>query len=164
LATHAVTWGGSHAKGQYSASAFISAAAGGTISLPAADFSITFPPGALSSDNTITVVALPGQSVAYDLLPHGLRFSRPAVVSQGLLNTSAAVPGFSQALYAAYLADGHESISRAGVAFAAEIEVTTTTFSVAGVPVSQFWYLNHFSRYILASGVTEVGDASDAGL
>ena len=164
LATHAVNWGAGHSSGQYSVSAVITAA-GGTISLPNSDFTITFARGALSSKVTITVVSLGGPWIAYDLLPHGLKFSKPVVVTQGLLTTSAAVAGFTQPLYAAYLPDGYEAISRNGEALAAEIESSTTNLSLTGVPVSQVWYLNHFSRYILASGDTQpLGETIDPSM
>src|SRR6266540_4317374 len=132
LATHAVSWGAGHSNGQFSVSALITTA-GGTISLPNSDFTISFAPGALSSDVTITVVSLGGPWIAYDLLPHGLKFSKPVIVTQGLFNTSAGVAGFTQPLYAAYLPDGHEAISTNGRALAAEIESSTTNLNSTGI-------------------------------
>jgi len=153
LGTQAVQWAASHGNAQYSESALITAAAGGTISLPGADFTITFPAGALSQDLTITVVALGGPSVAYDLLPHGTQFNTPVVATQQLANTSVGgLTGLIPALYAGYLPDGYETISSTGGARAVEIETSTTIFNLSGTPVTQLWSLHHFSKYILASG------------
>ena len=162
LGTQVVAWAGSHGNAQYSVSAFITAAAGGTISLPGADFSITFPPGALSQDLTITVVALGGASVAYDFLPHGTQFNVPVVATQQLGNTSVGnLTGLVPPLYAGYLPDGYETISSTGGALALEIETSTTIFNLSGTPVTQVWYLNHFSRYILGSN--DATATSDSG-
>lgn len=153
LATHAGGWGNGHGNSQYSVSAVIDAAAGGTIQFPAADLTVTFPPGALSQTTTITLVALSGPSIAYDFLPHGIQFSKPVVATQSLVNTAfGGLTGTLPQIYAAYLPDGYETISATLGAHALEIETSSTTLNALGSPVSITWYLNHFSRYILASG------------
>lgn len=63
--------------------------AGGIIRIPEAGFSITFPPNSVRLPTPITVVALPGTSVAYLFQPHGLVFSNPPVITQDLRGTEA---------------------------------------------------------------------------
>src|SRR6266542_1099161 len=161
FAVQAVRWSGTHANAQYSTSGVIGSA-GGSLSIPDADVTITFPAGALKQDVTITIVALSEASVAYDFLPHGLQFGKTVVVTQGLSKTA---PGRgaagSRLLYAAYLRDGREAISSQGQATAAEIISSRTHFDDTGLPVRSTWYLNHFSRYILASGVYAVVSDGD---
>ena len=126
---------------------------GGTLAIPGSDFSITFPVGALSSSTSITIVSDASGYVSYDMQPHGLRFSKPVVVIQRLRNTEANnVPSGSN-LFGAYFED--ESLLGGiinGLLNAVEI-VTSTTFSKPdGQAEYQIWLLNHFSRYMLASG------------
>jgi hypothetical protein len=151
LGTHAGSWESGHGSSQYSVSGLITAAGGGTITLPGADLQISFPAGAVSQDVTVTIVALSGPSVAYDFLPHGIHFAKPVTATQGLVNTGfGGVAGL--AVYAAYLPDGYEDISALGSARALEIEASTTLLNSAGLPTSVIFTLNHFSKYILASG------------
>jgi hypothetical protein len=131
----------------------ITAAGGGTLTLPATDFSLTFPAGALSQDMTITIVALSGASVAYDLLPHGLHFNKPVIASQGI-PASGNGKKSSAPLFGAYLDETHTNIGTNGTALAAEIELSFTDFDAFGNAIRSRWYLNHFSKYILASGDT----------
>ncbi len=158
FSVQSASWYTSHANGQYTASAVVGAS-GGTLSLPQADFSITFPAGAVTRDVRITIVAVPGASLAYDMFPHGLQFNKAVVVTQNLSNTA---PGkgvsVSQLLYAAYLRDTREAISNQGQALAAEIIPSSTDCDPSGLPVRSTWYLKHFSRYILASGAWMVVD------
>src|ERR1700687_6050408 len=74
--SRAVQWGPSHSNVEQRGSAVVGAE-GATLSLPGADFSMTIPAGALSSPTTITVVSRAGSYVAYEMLPHGLRFRLP---------------------------------------------------------------------------------------
>jgi hypothetical protein len=151
ISVHAVNWPGSHST-QYSASGLITAAGGGTLTIPETGFSITFPAGALSQDMQITIIALSGASVAYDMLPHGLRFSKPVIASQDIPAGSGRKVGAS--IFCAYLNSSHENIGANGVALASEIELSFTDFDAFANPIRSRWYLNHFSKYILASGDT----------
>lgn len=124
---------------------------GGIISIPGADFSIVFPLGALAQNTRITIVPDANGYVGYEMLPHGLTFAVPVIAVQGLGNVAA-----SGAVFCAYL-EGDHGVGGDGTATASEIETSTTKFvrrNGASVPVAQIWTLNHFSRYILASGVT----------
>jgi hypothetical protein len=116
------------------------------------------PSGALAAPTTITVVAQAGPHVAYEMLPHGLRFLRPVTAVQGLRNTGAFGPHAGNLLRAAYLPEGREAIGVDDAANPSELEAGSTYYYGAErVAESQVWIINHFSRYILISGVwTEV--------
>jgi hypothetical protein len=128
---------------------------GGTLSLPSSDFTITFPYGALNSSTNITITSdARGGYVSYAMQPHGLRFNKPVVVTQRLRNTEA-YGVKNQKLFGAYL--GQESVGLlgtlvGGVIEALEIVTSVTILRPDGTPELQTWLLNHFSRYILASG------------
>jgi len=85
--------------------------------------------------------------------PHGLRFSKPVIVTQSLRNT--AVYKTPVALNAACAYFSKDLLDLSGVLKALEIE-TTTIYSAPNsqqlVPEVETWQLNHFSRYMLASG------------
>jgi hypothetical protein len=71
----------------YTASAVISRS-GGTISIPQAGFSITFPSNALKGQPTlVTVTAMAGSNVAYLFQPHGLVFHNAPMITQDLRGT-----------------------------------------------------------------------------
>jgi hypothetical protein len=151
LSVHTVNWPGNHSS-QYSVSGLITAAGGGTLTIPEAGFTISFPAGALNQDIQITIIALSGASVAYDMFPHGLRFNKPVIATQAIPAGSGRKGGAP--IFCAYLDSAHENIGANGVALAAEIELSFTDFDAFANPIRSRWYLNHFSRYILASGDT----------
>lgn len=62
---------------------------GGTLRIPEAGFSIVFPPNAVRLPTPITVIAIPGRSVAYLFQPHGLVFQQAPVITQDLRGTEA---------------------------------------------------------------------------
>jgi len=157
----AVKWGSGHVSAEYRASATIGYW-GGTIKVPGADFSITFPVGALSQSTPITIIAQSGQYVSYDMLPHGLKFAKPVLAMQGFRNTSIYNTAAAKTAQGAYLPDGKETIAADGTATTVETLTSTTLNTVTGllwVPQSQVWEVKHFSRYILVSGCE--GAASD---
>jgi hypothetical protein len=132
---------------------------GGTLSIPGADFSLTFPARAVSVPTTVTINAIDGNFVAYDMLPHGIRFNVPLKAKQGLRNTGAYRSGL---LGTGLLADvfGTYTASdvvpaRDGTFQATEILISQTVWSLLNgllQPDYQTWQINHFSRYMLASG------------
>lgn len=153
----AVQWYPTHDTQQtYVASRRIGAA-GGTLSIPEADFTITFPAGALAGDTTITITAQSGPYVSYDMQPHGIQFAQPVLVTQGLLNTYAyRNPVSGLLLFGAYLPTD-DLLGAGGVLTGAEIQTSKTQYAfVPGqlfpVPVVERWIVHHFSRYMLASG------------
>lgn len=154
VAVQAIAWGASHAAGTYTASAVIGAL-GGTLEIPECDMTLTVPAGAIPRSTEISATCLNDGYVGYSFQPHGLTFNRPVIVTQGLSNIGAN-PGLT-ALFSAYLDDQSETIGVHGKAFAIELPQVSFGRNPAGLPNTsvQFWTLQHFSRYILASGATE---------
>ncbi len=60
---------------------------GGTLSIPSLGVSLEVPAGALSSTVRLTMTALPGDAIAYDLAPQGLSFAVPLRLQQRLSDT-----------------------------------------------------------------------------
>lgn len=146
----AVHWAPSHVNEVRTVSATIGVN-GGTLSIPGSDFTITFPYGALSSPTNITITSDASGYVSYDMQPHGLTFRRPVIVTQRLQNTG--VYGTPDALNSFGAFFGRSLLDLGGILRALEIE-TTTIFSDprSGQAEVETWQLNHFSRYMLASG------------
>lgn len=145
----AVKWGPNHVNQVRSVSATIDVY-GGTLSIPGSDFTITFPYGALSSPTAITITSDASGYVSYDMQPHGIRFAKPVIVTQRLKNT--AVYGTPLALnsFCAYF--DTDLLDLSGILKALEIETTTIFSGSTGQAEVETWQLNHFSRYMLASG------------
>lgn len=149
----AVRWGPAHSRVEQTVSAVVGPD-GGTLSLPGSDFTMNIPNGALSASTRITVVAKAGPHVAYEMLPHGLRFLKPVTAVQGLQNTALYGTEGANAIRAAYLPEGSETIDADDSTSPSELEAATTYYYGAEpVAETQVWFINHFSRYILISGV-----------
>jgi len=150
IPVNAVRWTGMHVNQTRTVSAYIGRT-GGVLAMPGSDFTITFPSGALSQTTLITIISDGNGYVSYDMKPHGLQFAKPVIVTQRLQNTS--VYGTSLALKAAGAYFPQEPTNLSGTIKALEIE-TTTIFSSQnnGKADVETWQLNHFSRYMLASG------------
>lgn len=155
----AVRWGPDHSRVEQSVSAVIGPE-GGTLTLPGSDFTMTIPDGALESPTTITVIVRGGPHVAYDMLPHGLRFLKSVTAVQQLRNTAIYGTAAGNAIRTAYLPEGNENIDVDDSASPSELQAATTYFYGANpVAETQVISINHFSRYILISGVwVLVGD------
>jgi hypothetical protein len=127
--------------------------AGGSLSIPGSDFMIYFPVGAVSAPTAITIVSKESEWVTYDMLPHGLVFTKPVYVTQGLAQTSVYGTPAAYTVFGAYLSSGNELIGADNGAIATETTFSFV-FSQGTVRVATWsvWLLNHFSRYILASG------------
>ena len=150
IPVNAVQWSPSHANQVRSVSATIGVN-GGTLAIPGSDFTITFPYGALTQPTSITITSDNSGYVSYDMQPHGLTFLKPVVVTQRLNNT--AVYGTPKAInsFGAYFAK--DLLDLSGILRALEIETTTIFLNPrSGQPEVETWILNHFSRYMLASG------------
>src|SRR2546423_3527466 len=148
----AVRWGPAHSRVEQSASAVIGPD-GGTLSLPGSDFTMNIPSGALSASTLITVVSKSGSHVAYEMLPHGLRFLKPVTAIQGLQNTADYGTEAGNTVRTAYLPEGRDGIDVDDSAAPSELEAATTYFGADRVAESHVWVINHFSRYILISNV-----------
>ena len=146
---YAVKWAPTHVNAVRTVSATIGVN-GGSLSIPVSDFTIAFPYGALSAPTTISITSDASGYVSYDMQPHGLVFKKPVIVMQRLKNTS--VYGTPMALnaFGAYFAT--DPLDLSGLLKALEIETTTIFSGSSGLPEFETWSLNHFSRYMLASG------------
>ena len=150
IEVRAVQWAPTHVNQVRTVSGTIGVN-GGTLAIPGSDFTITFPKGALSAPTAIKIISDASGYVSYDMKPHGITFAKPVIVTQRLKNTS--VYGTSRAWNAlgAYFPKDPPDLS--GILKA--LETTTTTIfsgSSDGQPEVETWQLNHFSRYMLASG------------
>jgi len=126
---------------------------GGTLTIPEADFTITFPYGAVSGPTNIKIVSDP-RYVAYTMYPHGIRFAKPVTITQRLKNTEVYGIPLTSRLFGAYLANDLLDLDK--VLNALEIEASMTIFAPnpenKPLPDTEVWIINHFSRYMLASG------------
>ena len=150
IPVNAVKWAPTHLNETRSVSATIGVN-GGTLSIPGSDFTITFPYGALTQSTNITITSDASGYVSNDMQPHGLTFRKPVVVTQKLRNT--AVYGTPLAINSFCAFFAKDLLDLSGILQALEIE-TTTIFAnpSTGLPEVETWQLNHFSRYMLASG------------
>lgn len=147
LSVRAVAWNSTYTHVSHTVSATISPW-GGTLAIPESDFTMVFPVGAVSQPTLITVTSDPNY-VAYRMEPHGIRFAHPVVVTQQLRKTSVYGQPLSGKLFGAYLSD--DLLDLGGILHALEIELSTTIFK-GSYPETEGWTINHFSRYMLASG------------
>lgn len=124
----------------YAASATIGAA-GGTISIPQAGLTVTFPAGAVSAPVTVRVTALAGTNVAYRFEPHGLQFQKDVTVAQDLSLTGVVNQLLSVQLAGGYFPD--ESTLTGGTVVVTE----TRPASVDLLRLRTTFTIRHFSGY-----------------
>lgn len=149
----AVKWSSSHSPTDQTASAWIDAS-GGVLELPGSDFTMHIPQGALSSPTLITITSVAGPYVMYDMEPHGLQFQRPITAVQHLRNTAIYGSAEGNRVRSAYLSTGNHEVAPDGTASPDELQAATTLFYGRGdVADTHVWTLNHFSRWLLVSGV-----------
>ena len=126
---------------------------GGTLAIPGSDFTITFPYGALSAPTAIIITSDASGFVSYDMQPHGLQFAKPVVVTQRLRNTKVYGTRLQTKLFGAYFSQENPLLDLVGnLLKAVEIVTSVTILRPDGSPEVQTWLINHFSRYMLASG------------
>lgn len=118
---------------------------------------IIFPSGALLTPTVITITSKESSWITYDMQPHGTVFAKPVMVLQGLANTQIFGTPAACSAYGAYLPTGSETISPDDAATATETTMSYTYskfFEWLGFSSNEtsIWIINHFSRYILASG------------
>jgi hypothetical protein len=88
------------------------------------------------------------------MLPHGLRFLKPVTAVQRLRTTAAYGTDAGNTVRSAYLPEGSESVDVDDSTSPSELEAATTYFYGAQpMAETHVWIINHFSRYILISGV-----------
>lgn len=150
LTVHPIAWNSSYTKVSYTVSGTITPW-GGTLTIPDADFTIVFPVGAVSQSTLITITSDPNY-VAYKMSPAGITFAKPAVVTQRLRKTAIYGQPLTTKLFGAYISDDLLDLST--LLHVLEIELSTTIFSSGStnLPEITTWTVNHFSRYMLASG------------
>lgn len=118
---------------------------GGTLSIPAAGFTVTIPAGAVRAPTKFTVTALKGSLVAYEFGPHGITFARSLSARQDLLVTQWSV--FEpRPLVAGYFADRSALDLNNATALVSELLVGVVA------PLSQqfTFKIDHFSGYVVA--------------
>jgi hypothetical protein len=119
---------------------------GGTLRIPDAGFSITFPANAVAQPTPITVTAVPGSAVAYLFQPHGLVFAAPAVITQELRGTRAPRdPSVLRQMEGAYFTGVEELVGL--VATVHETRPTLVDTNARKVT----WTVEHFSGYTVSS-------------
>jgi hypothetical protein len=123
---------------------------GGTLTIPQSDFTLTFPSGAVKQPTFITITSDPN-FVAYAMEP-SMTFARPLVATQRLRKTVVYGNALPSPLFGAYV-DTHIDLLT-GLFHALEIELSATVFAPGStnLPEATSWTINHFSRYMLASG------------
>lgn len=124
----------------YTASATIGST-GGSIRIPEAGFTITFPAGAVSTPTAIRATALRGSSVAYRLEPHGLVFGNAPTITQDLSLTGAVARLLDTGYQGGYFTD--ESTLASGVVQV--LETRPATFDLLRLRMS--FTVQHFSGY-----------------
>jgi hypothetical protein len=124
----------------YAASATIGTA-GGSIRIPQAGFTITFPAGAVSAPVTVRATALAGSNVAYRLEPHGLVFKKEPVIAQDMSLTSVVGQLLTAGLEGGYVPD--ESTLVGGTAVVTETRPATVDL----LRLRTTFTIRHFSAY-----------------
>jgi ZU5 domain len=148
ITVHPIAWNSSYVHVSHTVSGTITQY-GGTLSIPQSDFTVIFPQGAVSSPTLITITS-DANYVAYKMQPTGTRFAKPLVATQGLQHTSVYGSPYSGKLFGAYISDDGLDLSK--LLNALEIELSTTIYAPGSLPSLTSWTINHFSRYMLASG------------
>jgi len=151
---NAVAWNSSYTHVSHTVSGTISPW-GGTLTISESDFTIVFPVGAVSQPTQITITSDPNY-VAYKMYPH-MTFAKPLVVTQRLRNTVVYGKPLTTKIFGAYIDDSNVDLlgNLLGTVFnALEIELSATLYvpGSSTLPDISTWTVNHFSRYMLASG------------
>ncbi|HEX2692667.1 MAG TPA: hypothetical protein VHL12_01335 [Gemmatimonadaceae bacterium] len=150
ITVHPVAWNSSYDHVSHTVSGTITPW-GGVLSIPESDFTLVFPMGAVSQPTLITITSDPNY-VAYKMQPSGIRFAKPLIATQKLRYTAVGGQPLDGKLFGAYISDDLLDLSK--LLNALEIELSTTIFAPGSstVPDTETWLINHFSRYMLASG------------
>lgn len=128
---------------------FVAGPGGARSSNSVAGLSIYVPPGALSSNVTITVTAVHGSVVNYHFEPEGLKFASPVVLTQDMsLTTTLLNLLTASSMHGAYYSSPTLQYDPStNTATVNELEPTSTNLLDSSVS----WQIRHFSGYILAS-------------
>ena len=115
--------------------------AGGTLRIPEAGLTVTFPAGAVSAPVTVRATALAGSSVAYRFEPHGLVFQKEPVIAQDLSLTGVVNQLLTAQLEGGYVPD--ESTLTGGTAVVTETRPATLDL----LRLRMTFTIRHFSGY-----------------
>ena len=136
----------------------------GTVSSNSAvGLTVIVPYGALSTTQTITVTALPGNAVAYSFEPH-LVFNRPVTLKQNLSGTDAGL--LTSLVGGLLLSGGHftgDNLEIDGNGLALLDETVPANILSGLLSRSASFNVGHFTGWILASGRDDGSDGSDGG-
>lgn len=125
---------------------------GGKLTIPEAGFTITFPVGAVSKPTEVTITSDP-EYVAYTMEPHGITFAKPVVVTQRLRAADLSKLPLDSQLFGVYLKNGDlPLLDVLGVLDEILPSITILAPGSSTLPETSVWSINHFSRYMLASG------------
>jgi hypothetical protein len=125
---------------------------GGKLTIPEAGFTITFPPGAVSKPTDVTITSDP-EYVAYRMEPHGITFAKPVVVTQRLRDADLSSLPLGSQLFGVYLKnDALPLLDVLGLLDEILPSITILAPGSSTFPETSVWSINHFSRYMLASG------------
>jgi hypothetical protein len=136
----------------YTATAVIGTG-GGTIAIPQAGFSITFPAGAVAAPVTVTATAVAGSNVAYRFEPHGIVFQKEPVIAQDLGLTNVVNQLLSTPLQGGYFADD----SQLGDGVATITETRPATVDLLHLRTT--FTIRHFSGYCVTKGGGYMGSS-----
>jgi hypothetical protein len=129
-----------------------------TVKLRLSGLVVEFPAGAVNDPVQVWVVAYPGDEVAYEFYPHGLKFNMPIKIQQDLHGTGAYMnETIMSDMQGGYMPNGMADIdSTTGEATFTEIFPVVyaqgdTVYEKLTPSIAKF-YTTHFSGYALASG------------
>jgi hypothetical protein len=118
---------------------------GGTLSIPAAGFTVTIPAGAVKAPTNFSVTAIKGSMVAYEFGPHGIKFAKSLSAQQDLRVTKWGLLSL-RPLVAGYFADRSALDLRNVTALVSEV-----LSGVIAPLTQQFTFkIDHFSGYVVA--------------
>jgi hypothetical protein len=122
---------------------------GGSFSLPGTGLTVYVPPNAYPAGPlTITATAVPGDVVAYEFEPHGVRFALPLVAIQDLTATNWQSKGIGATYDVGYFSAATDLNVDAKTALVREL--LPRSIDVLGVRL--IFQISHFSGYMVAWG------------
>lgn len=120
---------------------------GGVLNMKSTGFTLIVPPGAVRTNTTFKVTAVPGKLIAYDFEPHGIRFNVPVLFVQDLRGANLKSL-FNTSVHGAYFMDDSQLDESGGGALVDEV-LNAAIDPFTGNAIFPIW---HFSGYMLAMG------------
>jgi hypothetical protein len=137
---------------------------GGTIEIGRAGLRVTFARGAVAKPTRITLTANSGDVVAYEFLPHGLRFAAPVIVRQDLHGTAAQRDhALAASLQGSYF-EGELAANFVGTTGKyARIKESRKAALKSSKRYLEF-SIEHFSGYLTSSGLVSIDVSVEIGV